>query len=57
MTTAGVAGEGFGVGVETMSRVGDIEAALAEVIEFIRVGALLLHAELHAAPRSGATLH
>ena len=35
----------------------DDEAALAEVIEFIRVGALLLHAELHAAPRSGATLH
>ncbi len=35
----------------------DDEAALAEVAEFIRVGALLLHAELHAAPRSGATLH
>ena len=31
MTTAGVAGEGFGVGVETMSRVGDIEAALGAV--------------------------
>jgi len=27
------------------------------VIEFIRVGALLLHAELHAAPQTGATLH
>lgn len=35
----------------------DDEAALAEVIEFIRVGALLLHAELHAAPGAGATLH
>lgn len=35
----------------------DDEAALAEVAEFIRVGALLLHAELHAAPQSGATLH
>ena len=35
----------------------DDEAALAEVIEFIRVGALLLHAELHAAPQTGATLH
>lgn len=35
----------------------DDEAALAEVIEFIRVGALLLHAELHAAPQSGTTLH
>ena len=35
----------------------DDEAALAEVVEFIRVGALLLHAELHAAPESGATLH
>ncbi|MBN8885438.1 MAG: UPF0149 family protein [Rudaea sp.] len=35
----------------------DDEAALAEMIEFIRVGALLLHAELHAAPQSGATLH
>lgn len=35
----------------------DDEAALAEVVEFIRVGALLLHAELHAAPQSGATLH
>ncbi len=33
------------------------ESALAEVIEFIRVGALLLHAELHAAPAVGATLH
>jgi uncharacterized protein YgfB (UPF0149 family) len=33
------------------------ENALTEVIEFIRVGALLLHAELHAAPRAGATLH
>ena len=37
----------------------DDETALAEVIEFIRVGALLLHTELHAAPQSqsGATLH
>lgn len=35
----------------------DDEAALTEVIEFIRVGALLLHAELHAAPQTGATLH
>jgi len=35
----------------------DDEAALAEVIEFIRVGTLLLHAELHAAPKPGATLH
>lgn len=35
----------------------DDEAALSEVIEFIRVGALLLHAELHAAPKPGATLH
>ncbi len=33
------------------------ENALTEVIEFIRVGALLLHAELHATPRAGATLH
>ncbi len=33
------------------------ESALTEVIEFIRVGALLLHAELHAAPTAGATLH
>jgi uncharacterized protein YgfB (UPF0149 family) len=35
----------------------DDEAALTEVVEFIRVGALLLHAELHAAPKSGSTLH
>lgn len=33
------------------------ENALTEVIEFIRVGALLLHAELHATSRAGATLH
>jgi hypothetical protein len=33
------------------------ESALTEVVEFIRVGALLLHAELHAAPTAGATLH
>lgn len=33
------------------------ESALAEVIEFIRVGVLLLHAELNAAPRGKATVH
>ena len=33
------------------------ETALTEVIEFIRVGVLLLHAEIVAAPRVGATLH
>ena len=33
------------------------ESALAEVIEFIRVGVLLLHAELTAAPRGKATVH
>jgi yecA family protein len=33
------------------------ENALTEVTEFIRVGALLLHAELHANPNSGATVH
>lgn len=33
------------------------EGALIEVVEFVRVGTLLLHAELHAAPQSGATLH
>jgi len=33
------------------------ENALSEVIEFIRVGVLLLHAEIVAAPRVGATLH
>ena len=33
------------------------ESALTEVVEFIRVGALLLHAELHAVPAAGATLH
>jgi uncharacterized protein YgfB (UPF0149 family) len=33
------------------------ESALAEVIEFIRVGALLLHAELSTAGRAGKTLH
>jgi uncharacterized protein YgfB (UPF0149 family) len=33
------------------------ENALAEVIEFIRVGVLLLHAELNAAPRGRATVH
>ena len=33
------------------------ENALAEVIEFIRMGALLLHAELHAERRAGRTLH
>lgn len=33
------------------------ENALAEVIEFIRMGALLLHAELHAERRAGSTLH
>ena len=33
------------------------ESALTEVVEFIRVGALLLHAELHAVPATGATLH
>jgi len=34
------------------------ESALAEVIEFIRVGVLLLHSELAAdAPRARATLH
>jgi uncharacterized protein YgfB (UPF0149 family) len=33
------------------------ESALAEVIEFIRIGALLLHAELHAEPHAGSTLH
>jgi uncharacterized protein YgfB (UPF0149 family) len=33
------------------------ETALTEVIEFIRVGVLLLHAEIVAAPRAGVTLH
>jgi uncharacterized protein YgfB (UPF0149 family) len=33
------------------------ENALTEVIEFIRVGVLLLHSELHAAPRGNATVH
>ena len=33
------------------------ENALAEVIEFIRVGALLLHAELATAGRPGKTVH
>ena len=33
------------------------ENALAEVIEFIRVGVLLLHAELTTASRSGKTVH
>ena len=33
------------------------EGALAEVIEFIRVGALLLHAELTNAGRAGHTVH
>jgi uncharacterized protein len=33
------------------------ENALAEVIEFIRVGVLLLHAELATAGRSGKTVH
>lgn len=33
------------------------ESALAEVIEFIRVGVLLLHAELATAGRSGKTVH
>jgi uncharacterized protein len=33
------------------------ENALTEVVEFIRVGALLLHAELHANPNAGATVH
>ena len=33
------------------------ESALTEVIEFIRVGALLLHAELHSRPRGDVTLH
>jgi uncharacterized protein YgfB (UPF0149 family) len=33
------------------------ETALTEVVEFIRVGVLLLHAELHAEPRAGNTLH
>jgi len=33
------------------------ENALAEVIEFIRMGALLLHAELHAERRGDRTLH
>lgn len=33
------------------------ENALAEVIEFIRVGVLLLHAELTAAPGGKATVH
>ena len=33
------------------------ENALSEVIEFIRVGVLLLHAELTAGPPDGARLH
>ncbi|MDR3387367.1 MAG: UPF0149 family protein [Rudaea sp.] len=33
------------------------ENALTEVIEFIRVGVLLLHAEIVSAPQAGATLH
>ena len=33
------------------------ESALAEVIEFIRVGVLLLHAELTSAGRAGKTVH
>jgi len=33
------------------------ESALAEVIEFIRVGVLLLHAELSAPPHGRATVH
>ncbi|HZP66833.1 MAG TPA: UPF0149 family protein [Rudaea sp.] len=33
------------------------ETALTEVIEFIRVGVLLLHAEIARTPRGGATLH
>jgi uncharacterized protein YgfB (UPF0149 family) len=33
------------------------ENALAEVIEFIRVGVLLLHAELATAGRAGKTVH
>ncbi len=33
------------------------ETALTEVIEFIRVGVLLLHAELVSTPQAGATLH
>jgi uncharacterized protein YgfB (UPF0149 family) len=33
------------------------ETALTEVIEFIRVGVLLLHAELTSAGRGSATLH
>jgi uncharacterized protein YgfB (UPF0149 family) len=33
------------------------ERALAEVIEFIRVGVLLLHAELATAGRAGKTVH
>ncbi|MBS0589319.1 MAG: UPF0149 family protein [Proteobacteria bacterium] len=35
----------------------DDETALAEVIEFLRIGALLLHAEMHAVPDTGITLH
>ena len=33
------------------------ETALTEVIEFIRVGVLLLHAEIVSVPQAGATLH
>jgi uncharacterized protein len=33
------------------------ENALTEVVEFIRVGVLLLHAEIVSAPQVGATLH
>jgi uncharacterized protein len=33
------------------------EDALTEVVEFIRAGVLLLHAEIVSAPQAGATLH
>lgn len=35
----------------------DDEAALSDVVEFLRVGALLLHAEMHSPPDSSTTLH
>lgn len=50
----------FGTIAATRFECADVEedeSALAEVIEFIRIGALLLHAELHAAPHAGSTLH